>query len=99
MSAIVVKIAVIANAILICAATAFAAPSSEMAPKEKDKKVKIRYKSSKEVNFEELLIQGKLKRPDISVITGSIDSGDSGLLRLRKDFLDRVSLDFGEEAK
>lgn len=99
MKAMVVKIAVTTNTILLCAATALAMPSKEIASKGKNGKVKIRYKSSKEINFEQLLIQGKLKRPDLSVVTGSIDSDDFGLLRLRKDFLDRVSLDFGEEAK
>ena len=63
------------------------------------KKVKIRYKKSKEINFEELLIQGKLERPKLSVVTGSVGNDNAGLLRLRKDFLDRVSMDFGEEAK
>lgn len=66
---------------------------------EKAKKTRIRYKSAKEINFEELLIQGKLERPNLSVVTGSVNKDDSSLLRLRKDFLDRVSMDFGEEAK
>ncbi len=65
----------------------------------KTKKTHVRYKSSKEINFEELLIQGKLERPNLSVVTGSVDKDNSSLLRLRKDFLDRVSMDFGEEAK
>lgn len=69
------------------------------AAEAKKTKTKVRYKSSKEINFEELLIQGKLERPNLSVVTGSVNKDDSSLLRLRKDFLDRVSMDFGEEAK
>ena len=60
---------------------------------------KIRYKSSKEVNLKEILIQGKIDRPNLSVVTGSIANDNSGLLRLRKNFLDRISMDFGEEVK
>ena len=68
-------------------------------PGKEGKNTKIRYKSSKEINFEKLLIQGKLERPSLSVVTGSVGNDDSGLLRLRKNFLDRVSMNFGEEAK
>lgn len=57
----------------------------------------IRYKSGKEVNFEELLIQGQIRRPEISVVTGDTGNGTDGLLRLREDFLDRVAEDQGEE--
>ena len=60
---------------------------------------KIRYKSSKEINLKEILIQGKIERPNLSVVTGSIANDNSGLLRLRKNFLDRISMDFGEEIK
>ena len=57
----------------------------------------IHYKSGKAVNFEELLIQGQLKRPEVSVVTGNVQEGADGLLRLRQNFLDRVSADAGEE--
>ena len=59
---------------------------------------KVHYKSGKDVNFEELLIQGQLKRPEVSVVTGNIRQGADGLLRLRENFLDRVAQDAGEEA-
>ena len=59
---------------------------------------KIHYKTGKDVNFEELLIQGQLKRPEVSVVTGNIRQGADGLLRLRENFLDRVSQDAGEES-
>lgn len=59
---------------------------------------KVHYKAGKDVNFEELLIQGQLKRPEVSVVTGNVHEGDDGLLRLRENFLDRVATDAGEEA-
>jgi hypothetical protein len=59
---------------------------------------KIHYKAGKDVNFEELLIQGQLKRPEVSVVTGNVRQGADGLLRLRENFLDRVAQDSGEEA-
>ena len=60
---------------------------------------KIKYKSSKEINLKEILIQGKIERPNLSIVTGSIANDNSGLLRLRKNFLDRISMDFGENIK
>ena len=59
---------------------------------------KVRYSAGKDVNFEELLIQGQLKRPEISVVTGNVQQGADGLLRLRENFLDRVTADAGEES-
>ncbi len=58
---------------------------------------KVRYRKAKDVNFEELLIQGQLKRGEISVVTGDAQDGTDGLLRLRENFLDRVAVDAGEE--
>ena len=60
---------------------------------------KVKYTAGKDVNFEELLIQGQLKRPEISVITGNVKQGADGLLRLRENFLDRVESDAGEGAR
>lgn len=56
----------------------------------------IKYKSGKDVGFEEMLIQGQLKRPEISVVTGNAAQGADGLLRLRENFLDRIAIDQGE---
>lgn len=64
----------------------------------KTEEQKIIYKSGKDVNFEALLIQGKLKRPAVSVVTGNVAQGADGLLRLRENFMDRVASDSGEEA-
>ncbi len=59
---------------------------------------KVHYSAGKDVNFEELLIQGQLKRPEVSVVTGNVKQGADGLLRLRENFLDRVTSDSGEES-
>jgi hypothetical protein len=59
----------------------------------------IRYKKGSDINFEELLIQGQLKRPEISVVTGNESRDTDGLLRLRENFTDRIAIDFGEQVK
>ncbi len=57
----------------------------------------VRYRKGKDVNFEELLISGQVKRPEITVVTGNVGEGDDGLLRLRENFMDRIAEDVGEE--
>lgn len=53
-------------------------------------------KDVRNIQFESLLIQGQIQRPDLSVITGNnADEGD-GLLRLREDFTDLMAQDQGE---
>jgi hypothetical protein len=56
-------------------------------------------KDSKDIQFESLLIQGQIQRPDLAIVTG--DSGDNleGLLRMRTDFTDLMAQDAGEEIK
>jgi len=58
---------------------------------------KVIYKKGKDVNLDELLIQGQLKRPDITVVTGNAGQEGDGLLKLRENYIDRLSIDFGEE--
>jgi len=58
---------------------------------------KLKYRAQKTVNFEELLIQGDLKRPEITVVTGNTAQGSDGLLRLRENFYDRMKAEAGEE--
>jgi len=57
----------------------------------------VHYRAQKEVNFEQLLIQGDIQRPEVSVVTGNEVQGTDGLLRLRENFVDRIAQDFGEE--
>jgi hypothetical protein len=59
----------------------------------------VKYRKGKDVNFEELLIQGQLRRGEIAVVTGDVQDGSDGLLRLRENFLDRVTSDAGEEIR
>ncbi len=57
----------------------------------------VKYKKGKDLSFEELLIEGQLKRPELGVITGDEDQLSNGLLRLREDFNDRMSAQAGQE--
>lgn len=61
-----------------------------------DKDAKIKYTRGKDINFEELLIQGDVQRPEQSVVTGDESISADGLLRLREDFKDKIADDFGE---
>lgn len=58
---------------------------------------KVKYQAGKDVNFEEMLIQGQFRRPEISVVTGNVQQGADGLLRLRDNFTDRIQMDAGED--
>ena len=62
-------------------------------------KSKVRYRKSKTMDFENLLIKGEKKRGEMLVVTGSARQGADGLLKLREDFLDRTANDIGEELK
>ncbi|MBY0517810.1 MAG: hypothetical protein K2P81_12945 [Bacteriovoracaceae bacterium] len=53
-------------------------------------------KDLKNIQFESLLIQGQIQRPDISIVTGDPGNDLDGLLRLRQDFSDLMAMDSGE---
>lgn len=72
-----------------------AAPATSAAPAATPP-ASVRYKKGKDIDFEELLIQGQWKRPDIAVVTGNEGKDTNGLLKLREHFTDRISVDFGE---
>lgn len=80
------------------ALSAYSAPSAPDSPAA-GARGKVRYKQSDDVNFEKLLIEGQLQKPSVTVVTGTVKKGGDGLLRLRKNFLDRVARDFGEKAE
>lgn len=71
--------------------------AAESTPPPAEAQSKVRYRKAKDVDFEALLLQGQIQRPDISVVTGDANGGTDGLLRLRENFLDRVAIDAGEE--
>ena len=54
-------------------------------------------KDVRNIQFESLLIQGQVQRPDLSVITGNGQEDSDGLLRLREGFTDLMAMDHGEE--
>lgn len=58
----------------------------------------VKYKAGKDLNFEQLVIEGQLKRPELSVVTGDGDENGNGLLRLRENFVDRMAEAAGEDA-
>lgn len=53
-------------------------------------------KDVRQIQFESLLIQGQVQRPDISIVTGDAGGDLDGLLRLRQDFTDLMAADAGE---
>lgn len=59
----------------------------------------VKYKSGKELNFEQLVIEGQLQRPELSVVTGDSDENGNGLLKLRENFVDRMAESAGQEAQ
>jgi hypothetical protein len=56
-----------------------------------------KYSGGSKLDFEALLIEGQVKRPEVSVVTGDLDSEIEGLIRMREDFVDKMSLNLGEE--
>ncbi len=53
-------------------------------------------KDVRQIQFESLLIQGQVQRPDISIVTGDAGGDLDGLIRLRQDFTDLMAADAGE---
>jgi hypothetical protein len=66
---------------------------------EKASEPKIRYKAGKELDFEKLVIEGELKRPELAVVTGDNDENGNGLLRLRENFVDHMTESAGKEVQ
>ena len=66
-------------------------------PPDKDStKPKVRYTRGQKLEFESLLIEGQLKRPEMSVVTGNAGGEDDGLLKLREHFVDQIAMEAGE---
>ncbi|MGZ3721549.1 MAG: hypothetical protein ACXVA9_01380 [Bdellovibrionales bacterium] len=79
-------------------ATALAGSMVWAAPSKDAAEPAVKYKAGKDLNFEQLVIEGQLKRPELAVVTGDSDEGANGLLRLRENFVDRMAESAGEEA-
>ena len=58
--------------------------------------VKVKYKESRRIDFESLLMEGERKKPELSVVTVNTGEKDSGLMVFRKDFKDMMAVDFDE---
>lgn len=71
-------------------------PYSLCAETQKEKN-HVKYRSQGRLDFESLLIEGERRRPEMSVVTGNIGEKDSGLLKFRKNFLDKMARDLGEK--
>lgn len=82
--------------VLLLPAVSAAAPQSATSPTTEPV---VKYKAGKDLNFEQLVIEGQLKRPELSVVTGDSDENGNGLLRLRENFVDRMAEAAGEEAQ
>jgi hypothetical protein len=70
--------------------------AAKSAPEEKQN---VKYRKSKKINFETLLIEGQNQKGDLDVITGNVGDDGDGLLKLRKNFLDQIAVDAGEKVK
>lgn len=75
-------------------ATPAAAPAADAktAPKKE-----VRYRKSQQLQLDSQSVEGKLQRPEASLVTASEGVTDNGLLRLREDFLDKFTTFAGEE--
>jgi len=58
---------------------------------------RVKYKKQQVLDFEALLVEGQMRRPKISVVTGNTAYGADGVLKVRSDFSDRMESDFGGE--
>ena len=84
-------------AVLLLGGLAHGAPQTNEDAENAGPNTVVKYKKGKDVNFEQLIIEGALKRPELSVVTGEDEQGTNGLLRLRENFIDRMTADAGEE--
>lgn len=81
--------------LLICSFLSITAHSA----KTEVEKQNVKYRKSKKINFETLLIEGQNQKGDLDVITGNVGDDGDGLLKLRKNFLDQIAVDAGEKVK
>ena len=53
----------------------------------------VQYREGKKIELDATLIQTSVQRPELAIVTGDERQGDSGLLRLRDNFNDRIAAD------
>ena len=69
---------------------------SEVEPVKETKDSKVHYKKSKNLSFESHTVEGQIYRPDLSVVTGDTWLQENSILRMRKSWLDKVAIEYGE---
>lgn len=57
----------------------------------------VKYKEAKDLDFDQLIIEGQMRLPELSVVTGDDEQGTNGLLKLREDFVDKMTADASEQ--
>lgn len=67
--------------------------------KKSEAPTKIKYRKRTQVDFSSQTIEGKLRRPETSLISASEGVNDQGVLRLRENFLDKLAAFSGEDVK
>ena len=75
------------------AAVTNAADAAAKTPGPQDR---VHYKKSKKMDFSSQTVEGKLQRPETSLITASENLTSNGILRLRENFMDKYAADAGE---
>jgi hypothetical protein len=82
----------IAGFLLSIIAANFSNATTQKPPQQK-------YKATKEMSFENHVVEGQIYRPDLSVVTGDTALGGLSVLRLRTDLRDLVKQQAGEVVK
>jgi len=72
------------------------ANAPEAATKTPGPQDRVHYKKSKKMDFSSQTVEGKLQRPETSLITASENLSSNGILRLRENFMDKYAADAGE---
>lgn len=104
------KVTILLSAATLCLSTLAHAEDKAEVKEEKeskpltaeditDKNVKIKYKKRTTVDFGAQNIEGKIRRPETSLIEASESITDQGVLRLRENFLDKIASFSGEDVK
>lgn len=76
----------------------WAAPSQEIvSPSVTPTAPVVKFKAGRDLNFEQLVIEGQLKRPELSLDTDDSEQNGNGLLRLRENFIDRMAENAGQD--
>lgn len=62
-----------------------------------DQAPKVRYKQGKQMDFDSRQVQGEMRRPDVAPVIGNEANKNNGILRLRENFMDKMTADAAGE--